>query len=209
MPVRIDKFNVEAFIRLQQVLTLSAAAPLIPFNEARLQKGVSMQAHVIAHIPYSDRLLDLHTTPPTPVPILQRQWEFDVLMDLYTRLGPRYVLEIGTYHGGTLYHWLRLAVPNATVVSVETYQTGVDNRHMYSSWTPDGIALHAIVGNSHDLATVETVRTLLPTIDFLFIDALHLYDAVLRDWTLYGPLVRRGGIVAVADHGNLPVQRRC
>ena len=45
--------------------------------------------------------------PPTPVPIFQWEKEFEVLLELYRRETPERVLEIGTYHGGTLFHWLR------------------------------------------------------------------------------------------------------
>ena len=47
--------------------------------------------------------------PPTPVPIFQWEREFEVLLELYRRETPAAVLEIGTYHGGTLFHWLRNA----------------------------------------------------------------------------------------------------
>lgn len=39
-------------------------------------------------------------------------------------------------------------------------------------------------------------------IDFLFIDANHEYEAVLRDFVLWSPLVKVGGIVALHDTGH-------
>ena len=33
-------------------------------------------------------------------------------------------------------------------------------------------------------------------LDFLFIDGDHRYEGVRRDFEMYGPLVRRGGIIA-------------
>jgi cephalosporin hydroxylase len=64
--------------------------------------------------------------PPSPVPILQREAEFSVLLELYRRLEPLKVLEIGTYHGGTLYHWLQNGSADL-IVSLDSYAVGVDN----------------------------------------------------------------------------------
>jgi predicted O-methyltransferase YrrM len=78
--------------------------------------------------------------PPTPVPIFQWEQEFNELLDLYRKLKPKRVLEIGTYHGGTLYHWLTNARKGAKVATVDSYAAGVDNRHLYNDWVPDGDA---------------------------------------------------------------------
>jgi len=71
-------------------------------------------------------------TLDTPVPVLQNQSELAELIALYRDRKPKRTLEVGTYHGGTLYHWLRHAPRGATVVSVDSYTVpGVDNRHLY------------------------------------------------------------------------------
>jgi predicted O-methyltransferase YrrM len=55
--------------------------------------------------------------------------------------------------------------------------------------------------DSQSQATVERVRRLTAgrPVDFLFIDADHSYDSVKRDFELWSPLVRSGGIVAFHD----------
>ncbi len=134
--------------------------------------------------------------PPTPVQIYQWQKEFEVVLELYRRVQPEKVLEVGTYHGGTLYHWLTNARPGTQVVSVDSYAVGVDNRHLYEGWIPEGVELHTICGDSHDPLIAEEVEEHGP-FDWTFIDAGHYYHEVLRDWQIYGPMTE--GVVLFHD----------
>lgn len=138
--------------------------------------------------------------PPAPVPILQWEKEFEVLLQLYRILAPKRVLEIGTYHGGTLYHWLQNSAPKAHIVSVDSYSVGVDNRNLYPEWVKDhgDVYLSIVKGDSHASKTVEKVRGLSPY-DFVVIDAGHFLPEVTKDWELYGPMVRPGGILCFHD----------
>ncbi len=138
--------------------------------------------------------------PPAPVPILQWEAEFEVLLELYRRLEPANVLEIGTYHGGTLYHWLQnTARPGAKIVTVDSYAVGVDNRHLYDDWNVNDTRLVVMEGDSHDPALVESVRLLHGPFDFVFIDAGHYYKEVRRDWDNYRPMVKPGGMICLHD----------
>lgn len=137
--------------------------------------------------------------PPAPVPIFQWAAEFEVLLDMYRERQPRRVLEIGTYHGGTLYHWLQNAVEDAVVVSVDSYKAGVDNRRLYRSWLPsENVGLEVIEGNSRDPAVVTHVHAYGPY-DWVFIDGGHFYHEVLADWELYGLTAGQGALVALHD----------
>lgn len=40
-----------------------------------------------------------------PVPILQSPWEFEQLFEVYKRVAPKKVVEIGSFYGGTLWFW--------------------------------------------------------------------------------------------------------
>lgn len=135
----------------------------------------------------------------TPVPILQREGEFDVLLDLYRRRAPKRVLEIGTYHGGTLFHWLQNAEPGALVVSVDSYATPVDNRYLYPEWTPEGVRLVVLMGDTRDPYTLINVVGTSAQYDWIFIDAGHFYNEVKHDWETFGPLAAQGGLVAFHD----------
>lgn len=141
--------------------------------------------------------------PPTPVQIFQWQPEFEAALELYRRLRPTRVLEIGTYHGGTLYHWLQEAEPGALVVSVDSYAVGVDNRHMYDDWVPSGVRLEVIEGDSRDPRTRERVIELSPEYDWIFIDAGHYLAEVQNDWQQFGSLAPYGSGV-VLFHDILP-----
>lgn len=134
----------------------------------------------------------------TPVPILQHKAEFDGLLALYQQERPSRTLEVGTYHGGSLFHWLQHSPAGGLVVSVDSYAAGVDNRHLYSGWTPPGVTLDVIAGDSRDPWTIGRVRHWAPY-DFAFIDAGHYYPEVLADWETYAALVRPGGLVAFHD----------
>jgi predicted O-methyltransferase YrrM len=136
--------------------------------------------------------------PAAPVPVYQHEAEFTALLDIYKDWAPSRVLEVGTYHGGTLYHWLQNATEGATVVSVDRYSEGVDNRHLYPEWRPESVTLHAVSGDSHDPAIVSHVATYGPY-DWVFIDAGHYYDEVRQDWELYGPMCAPGGVVCFHD----------
>ena len=136
--------------------------------------------------------------PPAPVPILQWQAEFEVLLELYRRFNPEYVLEIGTYHGGTLYHWLQNSTPGAHIVTVDSYAVGVDNRHLYDGWNPGDVDLTVIEGDSAAVETIEQVRALGPY-DFVFIDAGHYLPEVTRDWNNFRPMVKPGGVLVLHD----------
>jgi predicted O-methyltransferase YrrM len=142
--------------------------------------------------------------PPAPVPILQHEAEFAVLLALYRALDPARVLEIGTYHGGTLYHWLKNSHAFTSIVSVDSYAVGVDNRDLYPEWNTESVDLTVLVGDSHAAVTVEAVKVLGPY-DFVFIDAGHYYKEVKADWELYRPMVRSGGILCLHDILTHPV----
>ncbi len=136
--------------------------------------------------------------PPAPVPILQWEKEFEVLLELYRRQHPVNVLEVGTYHGGTLFHWLQNAWGGTTVVSLDSYAVGVDNRHLYRQWVPVGVDLVVLKGDSHGQIIRGEVEKYGPY-DFVLIDAGHFLPEVTRDWELYRPMVRPGGILVLHD----------
>jgi predicted O-methyltransferase YrrM len=145
--------------------------------------------------------------PPAPVPVFQHVWELSRLLDLYKQRKPKRVLEVGTYHGGTLYHWLQNAVKGAMVISLDSYAVGVDNRAMYPDWTPGGVTLHALCGDSHATETALEVGRFGP-FDWIFIDAGHYYNEVEKDWDIYGQMAAEGAVVVLHDisppHPNHP-----
>lgn len=134
----------------------------------------------------------------------QIAWELDALVSLYDTIQPMHVLEIGSQFGGTLWHWLEGAQPGATIVNIDILQnmTPEDAAALpdrWQSWVPQGVKLHTIIGRSDYPEVIAKVQKLMPEIDFLFIDAVHTYEGAKHDFLTYGPLVRKGGIIALHD----------
>ncbi len=150
--------------------------------------------------------------PPAPVEVFQHEAEFLELLELYRERKPKRVLEIGTYHGGTLYHWLQNATKGTVVVSVDSYAVGVDNRHLYKSWCPKGVTVYAINGDSHD-DLVQTLSVTDKPFDWVFIDADHYYEPVKQDWDWARKIVAADGVVVFHDiltsdyHPEIEVQQ--
>lgn len=137
--------------------------------------------------------------PPTPVTICQLASEFEPVLDLYRAERPRRVLEIGTASGGTLYHWLQNAEPDTRIVTVDLPLPDYESsEHLYGDWTPDGVDLVPLRGNSHDPQTIATCRLLGPY-QWLFIDGSHRYPDARQDWDDYMPLIEPGGLVLLHD----------
>ena len=124
----------------------------------------------------------------------------------------RTVVEIGTFRGGTMWLWCQIAKSDASIISIDL-KPKTDSgrriaRYLY------GLAIKSqnvqlVQGDSGNTNTKLQLEKVLcgSNIDFLFIDGDHSYQAVKRDFELYSPLVRKGGIVAfhdILDHPNFP-----
>jgi cephalosporin hydroxylase len=144
----------------------------------------------------------------------QKKDEILGLLRLLEGLRPRVVVEIGTASGGTLFMLTDVAASDATIISVDLPGGTLGGesstlRHRYPPWRArlyrgfarDDQGVHVLRADSHNPATVQNVRRHLGDrrIDFLFIDGDHSYEGVRRDFELYSPLVRDGGIVALHD----------
>jgi cephalosporin hydroxylase len=120
---------------------------------------------------------------------------------------PERALEVGTAWGGTLFFLTRLANARATIVSVDLPGGkfgggyGARRRWFYQRFARRDQRLCLLQGDSHSDETLECVTTELAgqPLDYLFIDGDHRYDGVKRDFELYGPLVRKGGLIAFHD----------
>ena len=106
------------------------------------------------------------------------------------------IVEIGTFKGGMLKIWEELLEEDGALITI-------DKRNEVKTWDLKKTTknLTFIQGLSQDEETVEKVREILGErkIDFLFIDGSHKYEDVKRDFELYLPFVRKGGIVALHD----------
>lgn len=129
------------------------------------------------------------------------------LLNLLKRDPPRTVLEIGTYRGGTFFLFSRVAAPDALLVSLDLPPNS--SRFGYPSWRSglfksfarDRQKVELVLADSHQPETVRQIQQVLGgrELDFLFIDGDHSYDGVKADFTMYAPLVRKGGWIAFHD----------
>jgi predicted O-methyltransferase YrrM len=138
---------------------------------------------------------------------IQIPGELAALVRDVRRLKPQRVLEIGTANGGTLFLWTQLAQPNATIVSIDlpggkfgggyTVWQGIT----YRRFANKNQKLHLLREDSHTPAALEKTRRLFKgePLDMLFIDGDHTYEGVKKDWEMYSPLVRPGGMIAFHD----------
>jgi predicted O-methyltransferase YrrM len=119
---------------------------------------------------------------------------------------PRRIIEIGTAQGGTLFLLTRVAAIDAVLVSVDipggSFGGGYrrTNGRLYKSFARAAQTIHLIRSDSHTEETKVAVAEALGGLaDFLFIDGDHTYEGVRNDFTLYEPLVRDGGTIALHD----------
>jgi predicted O-methyltransferase YrrM len=104
---------------------------------------------------------------------------------------PKVILEIGVHLGYSLQDWRRAFEPDILI--------GVDNDTSKLRFDDADI----IEGDSHSVDTWDEVKLALAgsKVDFLFIDGDHTYEGVKQDYEMYGPLVKKGGVIALHDAG--------
>jgi predicted O-methyltransferase YrrM len=148
-------------------------------------------------------------------PILMTQVRSEILElgKLLQSVAPKRSLEIGTNYGGTLFLLCTLSAPDAKIISVDLplgpFGGGYPRRKipLFRRFPRDGQQLHLLRDDSHSPRTKQHVLQILDgeQLDYLFVDGDHTYSGVQRDFELYSPLVRSGGIVAFHDivtHGQ-------
>lgn len=125
--------------------------------------------------------------------------EFRALLEYYIELKPKTILEIGTFHGGSLWYWVNFAPLNATIISVDTNHD--QSKFVFGeleSMRPD-INLVKVTGDSSLDETMQKVLGIADTFDFVFIDGYHLFPVIRSDWERYG---KRSKVCAFHDIGS-------
>jgi cephalosporin hydroxylase len=133
--------------------------------------------------------------------------EFVELLKIFKELNPKYILEIGTAHGGTLFNFCKLAQDDATIISIDLPEGPFGGGYpewkvpIYQAFAKENQKLYLLRKDSHQEGTLEEVKRILNgnQLDFLFIDGDHSYEGVKKDFEMYSPLVRKGGIIAFHD----------
>lgn len=122
------------------------------------------------------------------------------------QLRPKRLLEIGAFHGGSLYFWIHAADDDAEIVVIDIDPKTSKRAELWRSWLKQGQRLTVIVRDSRDPEALNEVKNVLrgEKLDFLFIDGNHEMPTPKMDYENYAPLVREGGIVALHDVGGPP-----
>lgn len=138
---------------------------------------------------------------------LQVRSEILQLINIIQLKPPKYVLEIGTSNGGTLFLLSRAATEDACMISIDlplgAYGGGYPawKRPFYQSFAQKDQTIRLIRADSHEPVTQEKVAAILQTnkIDLLFIDGDHTYGGVKKDFEMYEPFVKDGGMIVLHD----------
>jgi len=108
------------------------------------------------------------------------------------------VLEIGVACGASLIIWEKLG---GFIVGIDDDIQSKAHGMLTHLIETNKMNIKLILGNSKDPEVVKKAKDYFPdrTVDFLFIDGEHTYEAVKQDYLNYGPMVRPGGIIAFHD----------
>lgn len=152
-----------------------------------------------------------------PVLMGQARSEILQLAKILQASAPKRSMEIGTNYGGTLFLLCTLSPPDASIISLDLpsgpFGGGYPRRKapLFRRFVKGDQDLHLIRADSHFPETKERVLQILDgeRLDYLFIDGDHTYNGVQRDFEMYGPLVRSGGIVAFHDIVTYKPETEC
>lgn len=138
---------------------------------------------------------------------MQKASELEAFLALVKKAKPKTVVEIGTAKGGTLYALCQAAADDALIVSIDLPGGAFGGGHTleeekkFRAYARPGQRLRFLRLDSHSGSTFKALKKTLgnPEIDLLLIDGDHTYEGVKKDWEMYSPLVRDGGIIAFHD----------
>jgi predicted O-methyltransferase YrrM len=152
-----------------------------------------------------------------PILMAQVRSEIVQLARILQASAPKRSLEIGTNYGGTLFLLCTLSPPDAEIISVDLpsgpFGGGYPRRKvpLFRRFPRGSQRLHLIRADSHSPNTKEHVLQILDgeQLDYLFLDGDHTYGGVQRDFQMYAPLVRSGGMVAFHDITTYKRESEC
>lgn len=127
---------------------------------------------------------------------------YHILYDLPVTGSVTY-LEIGCYAGASAI--LMLQKPDTTVISIDLGRPISKDQVLanVANNNPHNNAFHYIENSSHAPETKQQVLDLVDSVDILFIDGDHSYNAVIKDFYMYESLVKSSGYVVFDDYNDL------
>jgi predicted O-methyltransferase YrrM len=131
---------------------------------------------------------------------IQQRSEIGSLLEILQQNPPKYVCEIGTASGGTLFLLTQVCRPDALLLSVDL-GLSFERCLVHARFASRRQKIVSVRGDSSAPGTLRRARSLLRghPLDLLFIDGDHSYQGVKADFVNYSPLVRRGGLIVLHD----------
>jgi predicted O-methyltransferase YrrM len=130
----------------------------------------------------------------------QKADEMIPLLKLLAQKQPKYICEIGSASGGTLFLLAQMCRSDAVCFSIDL-QLSFQRAAVYRRFGRPSQKIRIIRGDSASSTTQRRFRRLLNNgaLDLLFIDGDHAYEGVKADFDAYAPLVKEGGLIALHD----------
>lgn len=161
---------------------------------------------------------------PVPGGLMSAPRRWDFLATLMVELGFKSFVEVGCKEGRTTGFILK-NVPDSKVLAIDPWmpqEASADpTKETYEQWDFDKIRLQFQENTSHAVGdasvyskdrltflrhTSEWAANACPSLfnpaDLVFIDALHDYEHVMQDISLWWPKVRAGGVLAGHDFNH-------
>ena len=144
--------------------------------------------------------------------------EFTELLKEFQKLKVSKFIEIGSLYGWTLQHFIHYSEEGSTAVAIDlpvrhfvgphdwrVQKQESNYKNVWPEWAKEKkCKLYLLPTSSYNKETIKQVKAIFKDdlVDFVFIDGDHRYDAIKKDYEMYSPLVRPGGIVAFHDIGK-------
>ncbi len=133
--------------------------------------------------------------------------ELLALLQIIKKKKPKFLLEIGTATGGTLFLLSRMSVKDAVIISIDlpggNFGGGFPKWKLplFKSFACSNQEIFFIRADSHDKNSLVKIKEILKgnKLDFLFIDGDHRYIGVKKDFEMYSPLVKKSGYIGFHD----------
>ncbi len=143
--------------------------------------------------------------------------EIKALLEFLQEKKLKYILEIGTYMGSSLFLFSQIITEDSIIISIDlpggSHGGGYPRWRIpiYKSFPLLKDKLFLIRKNSHKLSTFNKVKKILKhnKLDFLFIDGDHTYNGVKNDFELFSQLVKENGVIAFHDVVVHPPESNC
>lgn len=128
------------------------------------------------------------THEPDQIPAINGTRYFRVLKRLHEQLNPDWYLEVGTFTGKSL-----------TLASCNTIAVDPNFQIKFPVINPTGRQMFFFQQTSDDFFESGFIKNNKISVDFAFLDGMHLFEFLLRDFIQAEKVMRKGGVIALHD----------